>query len=441
MAYSDSETTEPNVYTIPVRDSQPPATVVVILPTSASWRRSGVRQRVIPWIGWGLAIVTTVFVAYAAIDQIRTGGLEDPAALIDNVAFGLIGSVFAVLGALIISKRPGNVIGWVLMTPPIGNAIAALSTIYIDSLGSPPTTLDPPLFLATWLGSTSWVFFIFPLFHLLQAFPTGRVINRRWRWLMGLEIFMLVFFLGAVAFSREIQSPDGEWSFANPIGFVGEDFFDRWFVVPWTVGLLILIIGGVVSMILRYRRAQATEREQIKWLLYAFALFAAVYVSFAIFGNQEVDLPLALNLLFPLSIALIPIAITVAVLRYRLFDIDLIIRRTLLYTVLTGLLVLVYLGSVVSLQSVFRGAQDSSLRVAASTLLITALFSPLRRRLQSVIDRRLFRSRYNARQVIERFGGAAQNQADLEILSDDLLAVIQETIQPRFGRLWIRDSA
>ena len=128
-----------------------------------------------------------------------------------------------------------------------------------------------------------------------------------------------------------------------------------------------------------------------------------------------------------------------AVLRYRLFDIDLIIRRTLVYTLLTGLLGAVYLGSVVLLQSLFRGQANSSVSVAASTLLITALFTPLRRRIQTLIDRRLYRSKYHAQQVIERFGNAAQNEADLETLSEDLMEVIGATIQPRSGVLWIRE--
>lgn len=395
----------------------------------------------IAWLGWALATLTTVLVVYALIDAARNGTfVGDVAALLDNVVFGAIGVLFAVLGALIISKQPGNVIGWLLMTPALGNAISAVSTIYLASLQAPPTTLATGPFLVLWLGSSSWVFLIFPLFHLLQVFPTGKVLNRRWRWLMALELTMVSLFLGLVAISREMSHPDGTWTVKNPIGFIGQGFWDRWFNIPWTIGLLTVVVGGIASMIVRYRRAQATEREQIKWLVYAFGLFAAVYVSFAAFGSGDVEFPLVLNLLFPLSIALIPIAIAVAVLRYRLFDIDLIIRRTLLYALLTGLLVLVYLGSVVALQSLFRGVQDSSLSVAASTLLITALFNPLRRRIQTVIDRRLFRSRYNAQQVIERFGGAAQSQADLELLSADLLAVVEETIQPRFGRLWIRES-
>jgi hypothetical protein len=353
--------------------------------------------------------------------------------------WGSIGAVFAVLAALIISKEPRNAVGWVMMIPAVGNAVSILAGLRVDPMTSAPAEADPLLLLTLWFDDSSWVLLIFPIFHLLQVFPTGRVLSRRWRWLMGLELWMVVLFLGLVGFSRRLGPLDADWTVENPIGFISQDFWDRWFGTPWTIGLLVLTIGGVASMVLRYRRGQAGEKEQIKWLVYAFGLFAAVYSGLAVFEGED-QLPLAIGLLFPLSIALIPVAITVAILRYRLFDIDVIIRRTLVYTVLTGLLAAVYFGSVVLLQSLFRGEQTSSLSVAASTLLATALFTPLRRRIQNVIDRRLFRRRYNAQRVIERFGGAAQNQAHLEKLTADLLAVIEETIQPRFGGVWIRET-
>lgn len=396
-----------------------------------------VSRRTVAWIAWALAFATTFVVIFDVIQGARSGAfVGSPAAILEQVIWNVIAAVFGLLAALIITKQPGNVVGWLLMTLPIGILIAAVGSLRLDSLESAPTTVDPGLFLAIWFNSWSWVLLIFPLFHLFQVFPTGRILTRRWRWLMGLELVMATLFIGLVTFSRRMEVLDGDWTIENPIGFISEDLFDRWFSVPWTIGLLILTVGGATSTIVRYRRSQGIERQQIKWLLYAFGLFAVVYSLTASFSDKNVPI---LQALFPVSVAAIPAAITVAVLRYRLFDIDLIIRRTLVYGVLTGLLALVYLGSVVALQSVFRGEQNSSVSVAGSTLLITALFTPLRRRIQTLIDRRLFRSKYNAQKVIERFGGAAQNQANLETLSADLMAVIQETIQPRFGGLWIRE--
>jgi hypothetical protein len=391
------------------------------------------------WIGWALAVATTLIVIVTMIEGARRGALpEGPGAILQEVVWGAIGVLFAVLAALIISKEPRNAVGWVMLIPAVGNAASALAASRLAALPGAPASLDPWLWLITWFDGWSWVVLIFPLFHLLQVFPTGRVLSRRWRWLLGLELGMLVLFVGLVAFSRRLGPLEGQWTVANPIGFIPEEFWDRWFGLPWTIGLLIVTFGGIASMVLRYRRGSAVEREQIKWLVYACALFVVVYSGSAVWADAQV--PLALQLLFPLSVALIPVAITVAILRYRLFDIDVIIRRTLVYAVLTGLLTAVYLGSVVVLQGVFRDEQRSSLSVAGSTLLITALFTPLRRRIQTVIDRRLFRRRYNAQRVIEQFGGAAQHQANLEKLSADLLAIIEETIQPRFGRLWLRES-
>jgi hypothetical protein len=298
------------------------------------------------------------------------------------------------------------------------------------------------LLLALWSENWSWLLFIFPIFHLLQVFPTGRVLTPRWRWLAYLEVGMIVVFLALVTFSEEIGPSSEEVSstVSNPIGFVPSTIWESGFSEAWTVGLLILVVGGGASTVVRFRRARATERQQLKWLLGALVIFAVVYAISAI-TVETFNSNIFLDVLFLLSVVAIPLAMTLAVLRYRLFDIDLIIRKTLVYGLLTGLLTAVYFGSVVVLQSVFRGEGSNSVTVAASTLLITASFSPLRRRIQSLIDRRLFRSKYNSQMVIERFGGAAQNQANLEVLSADLMAVVDETIQPRSGVLWIRQPA
>ena len=348
--------------------------------------------------------------------------------------------VFSALAALIISNKPGNVIGWLFMIPGVAAAVVDPINLWLTSFETPPDAVGPGLWTAIWFENWSWLTFMFPIFHLLQVFPTGRVLTPRWRWLSYLEIGMLVTFVGLVTVSAEMGSTEGTWTVVNPIGLVPMEIWDRGFSLVWTAGLLVLVLGGAASMIARFRRAQGPERQQLKWLLYVLVIFVIVYAVSAVLhesGGPGVIGELA----FLLSILAIPVTITVAVLRYRLFDIDLIIRRTLVYGLLTGLLALVYLGSVVLLQSLFRGEGNSSISVAASTLIITASFSPLRRRIQALIDRRLYRSKYQAQQVIERFGTAAQNEANLETLSDDLLAVIAATIHPRSGALWIREQA
>lgn len=197
-------------------------------------------------------------------------------------------------------------------------------------------------------------------------------------------------------------------------------------------------------MVSRYRRSDFAEKQQLKLLIFAFLAFVIVYAVLVVnvlFVN-EVDpfttLPIVLDLLFGVSIAVIPLSVAFAILRKGLFDIDLIIRRTLLYAVLTGTLTALYLGSIFLLQNIFGLREWTSWQVAASTLLITALFAPLRSRLQLVIDRRLFRRRYDAQQVVERFAGSSQNQSDLALLSADLVGVVHQTIQPSQARIWIR---
>jgi hypothetical protein len=188
-------------------------------------------------------------------------------------------------------------------------------------------------------------------------------------------------------------------------------------------------------MVLRYMRSAAPERQQIKLLLIAFIGFP---LSFAVGLLTDDGGSGLLGALFALTLLLIPIAIAFAILRKGLFDIDVIIRRTVIYAVLTGILTLVYLGTIFLTQNLFGLAERAAWQVAGSTLLVTALFSPLRKRIQQVIDRRLFRRRYNAQQVVEAFAGSAQNQADLDLLSADLVGVVNQTIQPVTARLWIR---
>jgi hypothetical protein len=202
----------------------------------------------------------------------------------------------------------------------------------------------------------------------------------------------------------------------------------------WSAALGTVAIGGGTSLVMRYRRAPAEQRQQIKLLLFVFLVWALAYPIGAIGSDGNA----LLGILFALATLAIPIGIAFAILRKGLFDIDLIVRRTLLYALLTGVLTAIYLGAIFLTQKLFGLEERASWQVAASTLLVTALFSPLRRRLQALIDRRLFRSRYDARLVVERFAGSAQNQSDLARLSADLVGVVQQTVSPAVARLWIK---
>jgi hypothetical protein len=306
-----------------------------------------------------------------------------------------------------------------------------------------PTTLNLGLWLQLWFDNWSWVLLIFPLFHLMLVFPSGRLRSSRWRWVVGLELVMVATMILLAAFQGEIGPLNIEganaWTVPNPIGFLPGAFFEGTFQLVWTVGLVTMTVVSFAAVFVRFRRAGAVERLQLKWLLFAVTIFALVYGAGGATAGEFSSGSWG-DLLLGLSVLGIPVSIGIAVLRYRLFDIDLIIRRTLLYAVVTGLLIGVYALSVFVLQNLVGGVigEGSPLTVAFSTLLIAALFNPLRRRLQGGIDRRLYRSKYNAQQVIDDFVTAARDEADLDRLSTDLLAVIERTVRPSASALWLK---
>ena len=225
----------------------------------------------------------------------------------------------------------------------------------------------------------------------------------------------------------------------NPLGFLTEDAFP--FPV-WAVLLLSFAGMSVASLFVRYRRASLMTRSQIKWLLYAAALFFLIYAVSFVFNNTSKSVDQYVNIAISFGVLMFPAAIAIAILRYRLYDIDIIIRRTAVYAVLTGLLALVYFGSVVLLQQAFgklTGVEQSPLAIVISTLVIAALFTPLRRRIQEWIDRRFFRKKYNAEQVLAAFALTARDETDLDALTAELVRVVQETMQPESVSVWLLD--
>jgi hypothetical protein len=229
----------------------------------------------------------------------------------------------------------------------------------------------------------------------------------------------------------------------NPIGVLGEDTVELLAGV-WVAGLLALVVMCVVALFVRYRRANVTEREQIKWLLYACAVFLVVYGlgTLSGLGGSTSLGGYIWAVFFGLSLMTLPVAIGIAVLRYQLYEIDLIINRTLVYTALTAMLVGVYVGSIVVLQGLLRAltGQESQLAIVASTLVVAALFNPLRHRIQSFIDRRFYRSKYDAGKTLEAFSARLRDETDLDRLGDEMVGVVRETMQPAHASLWLRPA-
>jgi hypothetical protein len=270
---------------------------------------------------------------------------------------------------------------------------------------------------------------------LLLLFPTGRLPTRRWRvvvWaVVGyVAVFTLVSWLSPVSQDFRLSSVH------NPLGIDLEIMDLLSGVVYLTLPLLLLACGAAV--IVRFRRSRGDERQQIKWFAYAVGVMVVLFTLGFSFGLPQVVGVAPLVFAVPLSG--LPVAAGIAILKYRLYEIDIIINRTLVYGTLTVMLVALYFGGVVVLQRVFvvLTGERSTLAVVASTLLIAALFNPLRHRIQVFVDRRFYRSKYDAAKTLEAFSVTLRDETNLKALNDELVGVVRETMQPAHVSLWLR---
>lgn len=360
----------------------------------------------------------------------------------------LVGPVFALVGALILMRQPGNRVGWLLMMP--GLSAFVLTDAYFlplnNGLTPLPPTLTPGLWLALWYSGWNWTLLIFPLLWLMLLFPTGRPISRRWGWLMWVGVVLLLFLLLLGTFVTPMQPGSGDvnWSYPNPIGIFEYNAVQESAIFAFFAAVMpVWVVLCLASLVVRYRRAGLVERQQMKWLLVATAIFAAAYIPVFLITDFDSGPDTAFwSNLWMVAMLLIPVSIGIAILRYRLFDIDLIIRKTLVYAVLSGVLALVYFGSVVLLQNVVGRAADeqSPLVIVVSTLIIAALFAPLRQRVQAFIDRRFYRQKYDAQQILAQFIQTCRNETNIAQLRHRLTAVIQETLQPEFISVWLPEQ-
>lgn len=359
-----------------------------------------------------------------------------------------MGPVFALVGALILMRQPGNRVGWLLMMP--GLSAFVLTDAYFlplnNGLTPLPPTLTPGLWLALWYSGWNWTLLIFPLLWLMLLFPTGRPISRRWGWLMWVGVVLLLFLLLLGTFVTPMQPGSGDvnWSYPNPIGIFEYNAVQESAIFAFFAAVMpVWVVLCLASLVVRYRRAGLVERQQMKWLLVATAIFAAAYIPVFLITDFDSGPDTAFwSNLWMVAMLLIPVSIGIAILRYRLFDIDLIIRKTLVYAVLSGVLALVYFGSVVLLQNVVGRAADeqSPLVIVVSTLIIAALFAPLRQRVQAFIDRRFYRQKYDAQQILAQFIQTCRNETNIAQLRHRLTAVIQETLQPEFISVWLPEQ-
>ncbi len=376
---------------------------------------------------WGLAALAMLLMVAAEVLALASG--SGTSAFIWAIAI-----TFAGVGALIASRHPDNAIGWIFLWAAVTAGIAALAGAYANHWVD---SRDGPALLgktAALYGDLSWIpWILVPSTYLLLLFPDGRLLSRRWRpvaWCAAAAIGGL-FVAGFLHAGHMEDRPQ----LTNPYG-VESPLIDALQGLSFFL-MAVGIVGSVASLILRFRRARGEQRQQIKWLAFAGALAGTCVIAFT--ALYEVVGEDVANAAIMLGVLGLPLAAGIAILRYRLYDIDVVINRALVYGVLTATLAAAYLGCVLLLQLLLSGITgDSGIAVAGSTLAVAALFRPARARIQEVVDRRFYRRKYDAAQTLDRFGAQLRDEVDLGALRAELRSVVVDTMQPAHVSVWLR---
>jgi hypothetical protein len=367
-------------------------------------------------LAWSLWAVTVIGLAVAlALPSAQED--EGVGSLVASFVFALS---FATVGALVASRRPGNPLGWIMCVAGLAYAAGGVSVSYVESTlaGGDGDALRS---IADWVSSWVWMLAIGPAVTFLPLlFPSGRLPSRRWRpvaWFAAVGLGVMVVGLAL---------PDA-WTAAEVAAGFG--------------GLLLVLsaIASIASLVFRFRRASRVEQSQLKWLTYAAALVGVIGLA-QIAAEATVGISDELsNTLVSASVATLPVCIGIAILRHRLYDIDVVINRTLVYGALTATLAAAYLGIVLLLQLALSPlTEESDLAIAGSTLAVAALVRPVRGRIQRLVDRRFYRRRYDAARTLESFGVRLRDEVDLTALAAELRSVAAETMQPAHLSLWLR---
>jgi hypothetical protein len=413
------------------------------------------------WLAWSLAgLCVVTFVAAGVLDVLarsaRSPGNGVTVGTVSETLTFVSFLAFPIVGALVASRHPRNLIGWICLADGLLWMVLAVTDQYRLYGAASPGAVPFPVAVGTIGNQWLWIPTIGLLgIYLLLLFPDGRLPSRRWRplaWFAGVAILVSSVIEGFAPGALENQG-----GVPNPFGI--EE-------LPWLsdAALILLpllplcILASALSLVLRFRRSGGEVRQQIKWVAFVASISGSLYliamVSQLILAPVILDdsgrstaLPLALEILFSVAVlgfAGIPLAIGFAVLKYRLYDIDVVINRTLVYGSLTAMLLALYFAGVSSTQAILRTftgqEQQPQLAVVVSTLAIAALFNPLRRRIQSFIDRRFYRSKYDARKTLEAFSAKLREETDLETLNAELVRLVRETMQPEHVSVWLRSG-
>jgi hypothetical protein len=390
-------------------------------------------------LAWSqFALFVAIAVATVALAGAERGGDE-------YLAVFAIG--YPLVGAVVASRQPRNAVGWILLVIGIFLGLGALADTNLRSASA------PALGLSGWISDAGWYFWLTPAAVFLPlVFPNGRLVSRRWRPALWLGVAALAASVIGAGFAPGPFDVDSPRPVHNPVGIEGAGgLLDALSQIGDVLATLAFLLAAA-SLVVRFRRSRGTERQQLKWFAFvgliavAGLALAMLQVLFGLEPGDEVEGGwLEVVGAVGWSIALlailigIPVATGLAILRHRLYDIDVVIRRTLVYGALTATLAGSYVCSVLLLQLVLSPGSDFS--IAASTLAVAALFRPAASRIQRLVDRRFFRRKYDAALTIEGFGARLRDEVELDALSAELRAVVADTMQPAHVSLWLREAA
>ena len=394
------------------------------------------------WLAWSLAALSVALLvgsialsraASSTAADLPFGGETNDASVVANLVTLL---TFSVVGAIIASRHPRNTIGWLFCSVGVTIGLNSFAGDYAEYWLAGGTSMKSLAETAAWFSSWAWILLTYvPTTFLLLLFPDGRLPSPRWRpvaWGAALGI------AGSVAgYALEAGPLEDFPQIANPYGIDGP--IVGMVGVAGSIVAAGSLVASAISLIVRMRSAGSEQRQQIKWLAYGGTVVVGTICVSGLINLWNVPVSIVVG-----NVALLglPVFTGIAIVKHHLYDIDLLINRTLVYGSLTTMLVVVYVGGIVLSQRVFVGLTGQEelpqLAIVASTLMIAALFAPLRRRIQATIDRRFYRRKYDSAKMLSVFSARLRDETDLGTLSDDLVGVVKETMQPEHVTLWLR---
>ena len=385
----------------------------------------------VPWIWTGAVGVASLVVLFIAVQE------SGSSVRATGIALGSwFPTLITLLGTLIAVRQPKNRIAWLL----IGIGFAILVEFFLQLLVvAEPASPSLPDLAAVVLVHMALPSAFYMLLLIAFIFPSGRFLSNRQAWAAWPGVIMLPTLFLVAMFTTEIGPPypseEQAWTVANPVGFLPASSLDL-IITLMILVLILMAVGGAFSLVIRYHHSSLVTKAQIRWMLLATLILGGGLVLVAVTSSSQT---IAGALILQVAFASIPLSITIAITRYRLFEIDRIISRTVAYAVIVILLGAVFATGVVWLPTAF-GLEDSPLLVAATTLLVAALFNPLRRRVQDAVDRRFNRAHFEARLVEEQFAARLQHAHSAKELTDVLLETVDKSLSPQMTGLWLNSD-